>query len=110
MATAGTGKEIRSTVPQAPVYEVKPPPGASARVKFSVEQLKSSYVNFANANSTKEEVVINFGFNSNWDRVNPEMEIALEHRVVMNPHAARRLSELLAKLMTEYQARYGELT
>lgn len=109
MATAGTGKEKKTTEPEAPVFEVKPPPGATARVKFGVEQLKSSYVNFANANSTKEEVVINFGFNSNWDRVNPEMEIALEHRVVMSPHAARRLAELLGKLMTEYQSRFGEL-
>ena len=40
---------------------------ANPKVKWNVEQLKSSYVNFANANSTQEEVVLNFGMNNNWD-------------------------------------------
>ncbi len=79
------------------------------KVKWNVEHLKSSYVNFANANSTKEEVVLNFGLNTSWDRAAPELEIELAHRIVMSPFAAKRLAELLAKLMTEYESRYGEL-
>ena len=34
---------------------------------------------------------------------------SLAHRIVMSPHAAKRLAELLDKLMVEYTARYGEL-
>ncbi len=79
------------------------------KVKWNVEHLKSSYVNFANANSTKEEVVLNFGLNTSWDRASPELEIELAHRLVMSPFAAKRLAELLAKLMSEYESRYGEL-
>lgn len=79
------------------------------KVKWNVEHLKSSYVNFANANSTKEEVVLNFGLNTSWDRAAPELEIELAHRIVMSPFAAKRLAELLAKLMTEYESRHGEL-
>ena len=79
------------------------------KVKWNVEHLKSSYVNFANANSTKEEVVLNFGLNTSWDRAAPELEIELAHRIVMSPFAAKRLAELLAKLMTEYETRHGEL-
>lgn len=79
------------------------------RVKWNVEGLKSSYVNFANANSTKEEVVLNFGLNASWDRTQPEMEIELGHRIVMSPFAAKRLTELLARLMDEYETRYGPL-
>lgn len=82
---------------------------AGPRVKWNVEHLKSSYVNFANANSTREEVVLNFGLNTSWDRSQPEVEIELAHRLVMSPFAAKRLSELLAKLMTEYESRHGEL-
>lgn len=82
---------------------------SNPRVKWNVEHLKSSYVNFANANSTKEEVVMNFGLNTSWDRSQPEVEIELAHRIVMSPFAAKRLAELLNKLMAEYEQRYGEL-
>jgi hypothetical protein len=34
---------------------------AAPHVKWNVEHLKSSYVNFANANSTREEVVMKLG-------------------------------------------------
>lgn len=79
------------------------------RVKFNLDQLKSSYVNFANANSTREEVVLNFGLNTTWDRASQEVEIELGHRLVMSPFAAKRLAELLKKLIAEYESRYGEL-
>ncbi|MDD5388107.1 MAG: DUF3467 domain-containing protein [Gallionellaceae bacterium] len=82
---------------------------ANPQVKWNVEHLKSSYVNFANANSTREEVVMNFGLNNSWDRSQPEMEIELAHRIVLSPFAAKRLAELLNKLMGEYESRYGEL-
>lgn len=79
------------------------------KMKWNVDNLKVSYVNFANANSTKEEVVLNFGMNTSWDRSQPEVEIELAHRVVMSPFAAKRLAELLGKLVGEYESRYGEL-
>ncbi|MCC6473526.1 MAG: DUF3467 domain-containing protein [Burkholderiales bacterium] len=83
--------------------------GQPLKVKWNTDNLKSSYVNFANANSTKEEVVLNFGMNTSWDRASPEMEIELAHRLVMSPFAAQRLAELLTKLMADYRSRYGEL-
>jgi len=79
------------------------------QVKWDVTQLKSSYVNFANANSTREEVVMNFGINNSWDRSQSQVEVELAHRLVMSPYAAKRLAELLSKLMAEYETRYGEL-
>lgn len=93
---------------EVPAVEKKAEP-ANPQVKWNIEQLKSSYVNFANANSTREEVVMNFGLNNSWDRSQPEMEIELAHRIVMSPFAAKRLAELLNKLMGEYENRYGEL-
>jgi Protein of unknown function (DUF3467) len=82
---------------------------AGPKVKWNVDQLKSSYVNFANANSTQEEVVLNFGMNNTWDRQAAEVQIDLTHRIVMSPFAAKRLAELLGKLVTQYEARYGTL-
>jgi hypothetical protein len=37
------------------------------------------------------------------------MEIELTDRVILSPFAAKRLSDMLTKLMTEYESRYGEL-
>lgn len=91
----------------APVPQADAP--STPKVKWSVDKLKSSYVNFANANTTQEEVVLNFGMNNNWDRMAPEVEIELTHRIVMSPFAAKRLSELLVKLVSQYEARYGTL-
>jgi hypothetical protein len=75
----------------------------------ATSKLTSSYANFCNATSTREEVVLNFGVNQNWERTPAEMEIELEHRLILSPFAAKRLNQLLSKLMTEYEARYGEL-
>lgn len=80
-----------------------------ARVRWATSQLKSSYCNVANATSTREEVVLNFGVNQNWDRMQQEFEIELQHRIILSPFAAKRLSDLLSKLIKEYETRYGEL-
>lgn len=112
MATDNETTKKTATAASAPAKPATPAAPASAtgpRVKWNVEHLKSSYVNFANANSTREEVVLNFGLNTSWDRNLPEVDIELAHRIVMSPFAAKRLSELLAKLMTEYESRHGEL-
>lgn len=85
------------------------PEAVNPRIQWKVDALKSSYVNFANANSTQEEVVLNFGMNNNWDRMAQDVEIELTHRIVMSPFAAKRLSELLGKLIGQYEGRYGAL-
>jgi hypothetical protein len=80
-----------------------------ARLRWDTTGLKSSYCNVANATSTREEVVLNFGVNENWDRPRAELEVQLLHRIILSPFAAKRLQELLTKLIREYEARHGEL-
>jgi hypothetical protein len=84
-------------------------PAQQRAVTWKTDALHSSYANFCNANSTREEVVLNFGVNKTWDRTQGALEIELNHRIVMSPFAAKRLSELLANLMREYEGRYGAL-
>jgi hypothetical protein len=79
-------------------------------VTWNTSSLHSSYANFCNANSTREEVVLNFGVNKAWDRTREASEIELNHRIVLSPFAAKRLSQLLSRLMQEYEARYGTLS
>ena len=90
-----------------------PRPGKRQTLRFRTENLKSSYCNMCNATSTRVEVVLNFGLNQNWDQptAQPEvLEVDLQHRVVLSPFAAKRLSEALGKLVADYEARYGKLS
>src|SRR5262245_35441812 len=100
MARAPTERDPKEAPPAA---EQQP------RVRWNTADVKSSYFNVANATSTREEVVINFGVNQNWDRQQAEFEIQLLHRIILSPFAAKRLQELLSKLITEYEVRHGEL-
>lgn len=78
-------------------------------VKWNSANLHCSYANYCNANSTREEVVLNFGVNNNWDRTQTTLEVELNHRVVLGPFAAKRLSAMLQQLLKEYESRYGVL-
>lgn len=79
------------------------------RVVFDTSDLKSSYCNVCNGSSTREEVVLNFGVNNTWDRVQDVLEVALHHRVVMSPQAALRVRDLLVQLVDEHERRHGKL-
>ncbi len=80
------------------------------KLRFDTSQVKSTYCNVCNATSTREEVVINFGVNKTWDMSDREnIEVQVEHRIILSPFAAKRLHELLARLMTEHEQRYGAL-
>jgi len=85
---------------------------AQVPVKWTTTNLTSSYANFCNANSTREEVVLNFGVNKSWERGPQQngLDIELNHRIVLSPFAAKRLSALLQQLMKEYETRYGALS
>lgn len=79
------------------------------RVRLDTAQMKSSYCNVCNATSTREEVVLNFGLNQSWDRPEGDLEIAIQHRVILSPHAARKLHGVLDELIAAYETRYGPL-
>jgi len=79
------------------------------KVKFDSSNLKSSYANVCTMNSTREEVVLNFGLNQSWERNSNEVMIELQNRVILSPFAAQRLSGMLSKLLDEYQTRYGKI-
>lgn len=85
-------------------------PAGGNRVRFDTSQLKSSYCNVCNGSSTREEVVLNFGVNSTWDLGSADrLEVALLHRIVMSPHAAKRVRDMMVRLIDEHEARHGKL-
>jgi hypothetical protein len=86
-----------------------PRPSAVGAVKVSTDKLTSSYCNVTTVNSTREEVVLSFGLNQDWDRASPEMQVAMLKRIVLSPHGAKRFQQRLAQVLAEYEKRYGEL-
>lgn len=81
----------------------------SAAVKLDTSQMKSSYCNVANVNSTREEVVLHFGINQSWDLQQKEVNVEMLHRIILSPFAAKRLQTMLTRLLSEYETRYGAL-
>jgi hypothetical protein len=87
----------------------QPAAGQGSRVRFDTSNLKSSYANVCTMNSTREEVVINFGLNQSWERTAKEVDIELSNRIILSPFAANRMLEMLQKLVEEYEKRYGAI-
>jgi hypothetical protein len=79
------------------------------KVRFDNTNSKSTYCNVCNASSTREEVVLNFGVNKTWDQGTNELEVQLEHRIILSPYAAKRLHDMLGQLLGEHEQRYGKL-
>jgi hypothetical protein len=84
-------------------------PSPLGAIHLTTDKLTSSYCNVATVNGTREEVVLSFGLNQDWDRASPEMQIALLKRIVLSPHGAKRFEQRLAQVLAEYEKRYGEL-
>src|SRR5215475_2000539 len=79
------------------------------QVKWDDTNMKSSYANVCNVMSTREEVVLMFGVNQAWHAGQKEVTIQLTDRIILSPHAAKRLSILLGNLMRQHEERFGAL-
>jgi len=92
-----------------------PAPAAAAadastmKVRWDDTQMKSSYANVCNVASTREEVVLLFGINQAWHSGQREIPVQLTDRIILSPHAAKRLSVLLDNVLREYESRFGAL-
>ena len=79
-------------------------------VDWDDSEMRSTYANVVNASSTREEVTLFFGTNQTW---NPgkakEFHVHLTDRMVLNPHAAKRLWVLLGAILGEYETRFGKV-
>ena len=77
-------------------------------IRLDTSDLKSSYCNVCNATSTREEIVLNFGINQNWDLGQPNLEVQLRHRIIMSPFAVKRLNDMLSNVIKQHEVRFGE--
>jgi hypothetical protein len=84
-------------------------PATQMQVKWDDTNMKSSYANLCNVMSTREEVVMMFGVNQAWQAGTKEVTVQLTDRIILSPHAAKRLSLLLANIIKQHEERFGQL-
>jgi hypothetical protein len=70
--------------------------------------LSTVYTNFCRVNVTPEELVLDFGLNTQMTP-NPSEPIRLTHRVVMNFFTAKRLLNALLGVVSQHENAYGVL-
>jgi hypothetical protein len=58
---------------------------------------------------TRDELMLLFGTSQAWMNTTEEVTVELSERVLLNPHAAKRLLTMLAKSINDYEANYGNL-
>ncbi len=79
-------------------------------VVWDDSNMKTAYANVVNAISSREEVMLFFGTNQTWN-IEPgkELTVGLTDRIILNPHAAKRLFTLLAAVLAQYEKRHGKI-
>lgn len=83
---------------------------AAPVVNWDDSQMQTTYANVVNASSTREEVTLLFGSNQTWNpAAGKEFDVRLEERIILNPHAAKRLFVLMGAVLSQYENRFGEI-
>ena len=88
-------------------------PGAPAQQQpqqfpTDYSSLSTVYTNFCRVSVTPEELVLDFGLNTQM-APNPTEPIRLTHRVVMNFYTAKRLLMALSNVIQQHEGAYGVL-
>lgn len=79
------------------------------RIVWDDTNMRSVYANAANVAGGQEEIVLLFGLNQSWHSGQKDIKVALSDRVILNPHAAKRLSVLLNNVIQNYEKQFGKL-
>ncbi len=100
-------KDSARETPGATRKDVRP--ATQPTIKWDDSNMRSSYANFCNVSSTREEMVLLFGLNQAWNVAQREVPIQLTERIILSPHAAKRLAAVLNNIVREYESRWGAL-
>jgi hypothetical protein len=93
-----------------PATPAEAPPQAQQMPQFSVDTsaLSTAYANFCRVTGTPEELVLDFGLNTQMSPV-PGEAVKLTHRLVMNYYTAKRLLGALHMAVQQHENVYGVL-
>lgn len=82
----------------------------SVKVTWDDSKMQMNYANVCNVSSTKEEFNLLFGTNQSWTSSQQSLRIALSNRIILNPHAAKRMAKLLSAAVEQYEQKMGEIS
>ena len=85
-----------------------PPAGQPPQFPTDYSSLSTVYTNFCRVSVTPEELVLDFGLNTQITPT-PTEPIKLTHRVVMNFFTAKRLLIALTNVVQQHEGNYGVL-
>ena len=75
--------------------------------------MMTNFADVVNLQSTREQMCLFFGTNLSWssdkDEANNPVRVELNSRIILSPHAAKRLSLALNDILEKYESRFGEL-
>lgn len=97
---------------QGPLPNAKQPDQSRARRKkihYDSANISNSYANFFQISAIKEEVILTFGVDLNWEHSPQIHEVELDSRIILNPLAAKRVSLMLSRFVQEYEKRFQSM-
>lgn len=82
------------------------------KINWDESEIVSGYSNIATATATREEFFLLFGLHQNWKGMpeDGQLDVKLTNRMVLNPHAAKRLSRMLSQAVAVYEKRFGDIS
>lgn len=85
-------------------------PAKQKTLNWDDSSMSTSYANVSNISMTREECGLFFGTNiTSGVSADNEVTIKLSDRIIMTPHAAKRLSLLLEANLRAYEELHGKL-
>jgi hypothetical protein len=94
--------------PLMPAGSAQAPAQAQQQFPVDASQMSTVYANFCRVTGTPEELVLDFGLNTQMTP-NPAEPLRLTHRLVMNFYTAKRLLGALHMAVQQHEAVYGVL-
>jgi len=101
--------EPRPLAPSTPILGTPDSPQAAAQFTTDATDLSTIYTNFCRVNVTPEELVLDFGLNTQMVPTAGSEPVKLTHRVVMNFFTAKRLMNHLIGVISHHENVYGPL-
>ena len=84
--------------------------GRSGVVEWYDDKMETSFSNVINVQATREQIAIFFGITRSWNaEADSVVRIDLNHRQILTPYAAKRLSRILSDVLNTYESRHGVL-
>lgn len=80
-------------------------------VDWNDDDMATSFANVVNIQGTREQIELFFGTNRTWNLgQGSNVRVDLTNRMILTPHAAKRLNTILTGVMREFETRHGPLS